>query len=217
MKKVFQTLALAAALAALAAPARATIYGTMSNFDVFNDTPQDSYGAELELEGVHSADVYNTYPSHYDHRTVTEYSDGVNFGTRVTFTGYNFTSAGYIPPTPGQSTNGHMCVNTQGCEHFGFAVSTQPSATRYFWLDSAGQRIGTTPLAVPTPTWTYYPTFWQWRHRRFVGLTPSQLNSASPPTLNPTSLARSSQFKTTANRESVPTLPSIYKNRRSRR
>lgn len=168
MKRITYPLALAATVAALVSPARATIYGTMSNFDVFNDTPQDSYGAELELEGVHSADVYNTYPSHYDHRTVTEYNDGVNFGTRVTFTGYNFTSAGYIPPTPGQSTNGHMCVNTQGCEHFGFAVSTQPSATRYFWLDSSGQRIGTTPLAVPTPNWTYYPA---------VGNQPAQVQA----------------------------------------
>lgn len=157
MKRIVHTFALAAALAALASPARAAIYGTMSNFDVFNDTPENSYGAELELEGVHSADVYNTYPSHYDHRSVTEYNDGINFGTRVTFTGYNFTTDGYIPPTPGQSTNGHTCVNTPGCEHFGFAVSAQPTNTRYFWLDSTGQRIGTTPLAVPTPSWTYYP------------------------------------------------------------
>ncbi len=157
MKRITYPIAVAAAVAALAAPARATIYGTMSNFDVFNDTPENCYGAELELEGVHAADVYNTYPSHFDHRNVTEYNDGTTFGTRVTFTGYNFTADGFIPPTPGQSTNGHACVDTAGCEHFGFAVNTQPTATRYFWLDSNSQRIGTTPLAVPTPSWTYIP------------------------------------------------------------
>ena len=147
----------AVVLAAIATPGRAAIYGTMSNFDVFNDTPHDAYGAELELEGIHSADVYNTYPSHFDHRSVTEYDNGVTFATRVDFSGYNFSPTGYLPPTVGQSTNGHTCVNTAGCEHFGFAVSAQPTATRYFWTDATGQRIGTMPMAVPTPSWTYYP------------------------------------------------------------
>jgi len=146
---------LAAATAAL--PAQATIYGTMSNFDVFNETPEDAYGAELELEGVHSADVINTFPSHFDHRSVTEYNNGATFGTLVDFTGYNFDPSGFIAPTPGTTTNGHTCVNTSGCEHFGFALSANPTATRYYWLDQTSQRIGTTPMAVPTPTWTYYP------------------------------------------------------------
>ena len=140
-----------------ATPGRADIYGTMSNFDVFNDTPYDAYGCELELEGIHSTDVYNTYPSHYDHRTVTEYDNGTTFGTRVTFSGYNFDPSGYIAPTVGQSTNGHTCVNTPGCEHFGFAVSAQPTATRYFWTDATGQRIGDMPMSVPTPSWNYIP------------------------------------------------------------
>src|SRR3954464_1097661 len=110
---------------ALAGTSKATIYGTMSNFDVFNDTPQNAYGAELELEGVHAQNVINTYPSHFDHRTVTEYTNGLTFGTRVEFTGYNFNPAGYIAPTVGQSTNGHACVDVSGCEHFGFSMSSQ--------------------------------------------------------------------------------------------
>ena len=36
-------------MATLGGPASATIYGTMSNFDVFNDTPQNASGAELAL------------------------------------------------------------------------------------------------------------------------------------------------------------------------
>jgi hypothetical protein len=79
----------------------------MSNFDFFNDTPHNAHGAELELEGIHSTDVFNTCPSHFDHGSVTEYNNGTTFGTRIMFSGYNFSSAGYPPPTVGQSTNGH--------------------------------------------------------------------------------------------------------------
>ncbi len=153
----FQLSLAALFIAAATLPSQAAIYGTMSNFDVFNDTPIDCYGAELELEGLHIEDVYNTYPSHFDHRSIAEYVDGTTFGTRVTFTGYNFNANGYISPTVGQSTNGHTCVDTAGCEHFGFAVSAQPTATRYFWLDQNSQRVGVTPMAVPTPSWSYIP------------------------------------------------------------
>jgi len=133
------------------------IYGTMSNFDVFNDTSTDAYGAELELEGIHSSDLSTTFPSHFNHKSIEDYSDGASFGTRIRFSGYNFNADGFLSPTVGQSTNGHFCVNVPGCEHFGFSVSAQPAATRYFWLDQSLQRIGSTPMAVPTPTWSYVP------------------------------------------------------------
>ena len=136
-------------------PAYAIIYGTMANFDVFNDTPQNAYGAELDLDGIHAADVINTFPSHFDHRTVTEYNNGTTFGTQIDFSSYNFNPTGYLPPTVGISTNGHACVNTEGCEHFGFSTSTAPSATRYYWTDASGAQIGDMPMSVPTPTWLY--------------------------------------------------------------
>jgi hypothetical protein len=154
--RVVVVMAVAVVLDSTAARA-AGIFGTMSNFDVFNDTTTNAYGGELELEGIHSADVTNTYPSHYNTKTVTEFSSGATFGTRITFTGYNFNPNGFIAPTIGQSTNGHFCVNIPGCEHFGFAVGTQPTNTRYFWLDQNSQRIGATPLAIPNPTWSYIP------------------------------------------------------------
>jgi hypothetical protein len=156
MKRNFEQFVLAGLLLAAAATSgRATIYGTMSNFDVFNDTPYDAYGAELELEGVHATEVYNTFPSHFDHRTVTEYNNGITFGTRVDFSGYNFSPAGYLEPTVGTTTNGHACVQTAGCEHFGFSLSSQPTATHYYWTDQTGQRIGNLPMDVPTPSWSY--------------------------------------------------------------
>jgi hypothetical protein len=133
------------------------ISGTMSNFDVFNDTSTDAYGAEIELEGISSSDVTNTFPSHFDQRSIEDYSDGVHAGTRIRFSGYNFDPSGFLAPTVGQNTNGHFCVNVVGCEHFGFAVRNQPTATRYYWLDQNLSRIGADPLAIPQPTWSYQP------------------------------------------------------------
>ena len=128
----------------------------MSNFDVFNDTPHDAYGAEIELEGIHSIDVSATFPAHFDHHATEEYSNLGQFaGTRVKYSGYNFDPQGFLSPTVGQSTNGHTCVNTLGCEHFGFAVSSQPTATRFYWLDQNGQRITTAPASIPMPSWGY--------------------------------------------------------------
>lgn len=141
------------------------ISGTLSNFDTYYDNTQtpsiDAYGAEIELEDIHSNDVQTTYPSNYNSSLTTDISDLGNghFGTRIRFDGYNFPgTSGFIAPNPNPpSTNGHACVGTAGCEHFGFSASVQPSAMRFFWLDQSGSRIGSTPLTIPNPTWTYVP------------------------------------------------------------
>ena len=58
--------ALTACLAVAAAPALAqTTFGTLSNFDVFNDTGQDCHGFEIELEGISSSDVTYTFGGTY--------------------------------------------------------------------------------------------------------------------------------------------------------
>ena len=142
-----------------------SISGTLSNFDTYYDnteTPSiDAYGAEIELEDIHSTDVQTTYPSNYNSSLTTDISDLGNghFGTRIRFDGYNFPgTSGFIAPNPNPpSTNGHACVGTAGCEHFGFSASVQPTAMRFFWLDQSGSRIGSTPLTIPNPTWTYVP------------------------------------------------------------
>jgi hypothetical protein len=157
-------LVLVAALVATAAQA-GSISGTLSNFDTYyndTDTPSiDAYGAEIELEDIHSSDVQTTYPSHYSSSIKNDVLDLGNghFGTRIRFDGYNFPGAlSYIAPNQSPpSTNGHACVGTAGCEHFGFSASVQPTAMRFFWLDQSGNRIGTMPLTIPNPTWTYVP------------------------------------------------------------
>lgn len=134
------------------------ISGTLSNFDTYNTTTDDSDGAELELEGVHSSDVSSHYPSHYRNPVqYVEYDDGVHFGTRVIFDDYFFNGADVLSPSVPQSTNGHTCVNLSGCEHFGFSVTQQPTAVRFFWHDAAGNRINPEPLLIPSPTWVYIP------------------------------------------------------------
>lgn len=139
-------------------PAYATdIQGTMSNFDVFNETNTNVYGAEIDLEGLHANEVSKTYPSHFNSMVATEYNNGGVFGTHLTFKGYNFDPSGYMIPRVGIPTNGHYAVNLPGCEHFGFSVSKQPTNTRFFWLDQGYNQLGTKPLSIPNANWTYVP------------------------------------------------------------
>ncbi len=143
------------------------IYGTLSNFDIYNTTPEPCEGAEIELEGIHSSSVGGDFPAHYSSKSILEYNDdfGQFAGTRITYTGYNFAGA----PNPGSlmpsinppSTNGHELTYSAGGEHFGFWLNgAQPTATRFFWLNNnngAYERIGSVPETVPGPTWTYVP------------------------------------------------------------
>jgi hypothetical protein len=143
------------------------IFGTLSNFDIYNTTPEPSEGAEIELEGIHSTDIGGDFPAHYNNNTITEYTDAMNnfAGTRIKYTGYNFPGAptpGSLMPNPNPtSTNGHELTYTAGGEHFGFWLNgAQPTATRFFWLnDNNGtyERIGNLPETVPGPTWAYVP------------------------------------------------------------
>jgi hypothetical protein len=136
-----------------------SISGTLSNFDTFNTTGSDSDGAELELEGVHSTDVSSHYPSHYASINKVEYDDGMgNFlGTRIIFDDYSFGGAGVLASSVPMSTNGHLCVDLSGCEHFGFSVTAQPTAVRFFWHDAGGVRLNAQPLLIPSPSWVYIP------------------------------------------------------------
>jgi hypothetical protein len=153
------------ALLAFAATAQAQIYGTMANFDTYNTTPEPAEGAEIELEGIHSSSLYSTFPAHFSSKSVSDYDDGLHFGVRIRYEDYNFNAAvtmGSLQPNPDPiNTNGHALVNTVGGEHFGFAVTEQATAARFYWLnrlpDGSYGRISGDPLAIPQPTWAYIP------------------------------------------------------------
>src|SRR3981189_1682706 len=59
------------ALLALSVPASASAevqFGTLSNFDVFNETGEETHGFEIELDDVSSADISYTFGAPYQYR-----------------------------------------------------------------------------------------------------------------------------------------------------
>src|SRR5450755_2433655 len=53
------------ALLAIRPASSQTLSGTLSNFDVFNDTGQQSHGFEIELDGLTSKDIPFTFGGTY--------------------------------------------------------------------------------------------------------------------------------------------------------
>jgi len=135
----------------------ASVYGTLSNFDVFNNSGSNYYGFEIELEGVSLSDIpsynnnYYTYRNwHYGSGQVDSYTDGSLSGVRIRYfdNAVNATipyAAAILP------TNGHTCITIDGCEHFGVGVNGNATATRYFWLDDTGNR--STQVNLLAPSW----------------------------------------------------------------
>jgi len=157
-------------IAAMAVPAQASsIFGTLSNFDTYNPTPEPAEGFEIELEGVHSSDITRTFPAHFEIEDIAEYSDSTGFaGVRIKYLNYFFHDSSGVdhfsvnPNANPQSTNGHLAVNMVDVEHFGFSLrGGQPTATRTYWLDKlpdgSFSRLNASPLPIPVPTWSYSP------------------------------------------------------------
>lgn len=66
-------LALAAPLALPASAIADTAYGSLNNFDVFNDTGGKCYGFSIELDDLHSTDIQYTYDyNHYGVPVISE-------------------------------------------------------------------------------------------------------------------------------------------------
>ncbi|MCQ8105721.1 VPLPA-CTERM sorting domain-containing protein [Methylomonas sp. SURF-2] len=141
--KIARLLLGAAGIIGANAAMASTVFGTLSNFDVFNDSSTNSYyGFEIELEGIDSSAIanyngnyYTFYNWHYgsgqvstaNGKTIVRYYDG---GTNNT--------APYTAPIT--NISGHSCITIEGCEHFGLALNGSPTASRYYWLDQAGNR-----------------------------------------------------------------------------
>ncbi len=156
-------------IATMAIPVEASgIFGTLSNFDTYNTTPEPAEGFEIELEGIHSSDIFRTFPAHFEVEDIAEYSDSTGFGVRIKYLDYFFRDSSGVdhfsvnPNTNPQSTNGHLAVNMVDVEHFGFSLrGGQPAATRTYWLDKlpdgSYSRLNSSPLPIPVPTWSYSP------------------------------------------------------------
>src|ERR1700730_2135390 len=113
MKRI-SPLILFALLASGPAPAQ-TLSGLLSNFDVFNDTGEQSHGFEIELDGLTSKDVAYTFGGTYIRYgdptlvdipgvgVIVRYASPYDFGRGV------FTVGTPVPTAISATTTGHQC------------------------------------------------------------------------------------------------------------
>jgi len=163
-----------AASASTQTAATITQFGTISNFDVFNDTGEVTHGFEIDLEGVSSTDITYTFGAPYErygNPTITPTATGVAviYASPWDAVANQFTQGTPLAPTPIRGTAGHECWTggsptypTAGCEHFGLGLRANPTNVVYKWLvaDPANQGKlmpfgGGVPI--PAPAWSASP------------------------------------------------------------
>jgi len=171
------TMALPLALLALMAPATASAevqFGTLSNFDTFNDTGEETHGFEIELDGISSSDISYTFGAPYE-RYGNPRLENIPGGVMVIYESpydpvkKEFTQGTPVAHSPIEPTLGHQCWTggsgsylTSGCEHFGIGLINTPSKTVYHWLVANPSQPGTlkqavTNVAVPAPDFVVKP------------------------------------------------------------
>lgn len=168
----------AVVLAACTGTASAQMFGSLSNFDIINDTGQTAVGFEIELPGLSSpADILYTFSSPYIRYAAPQKlvgGTGVIVRWSAAWTGTKWSAADGSAGTPTRNpttpsfTLGHQCytggdpVNypTSGCEHFGVAVNVPYGSAgpnpiyRWLWGDTSGHLSVATsgaPVQVPAP------------------------------------------------------------------
>jgi hypothetical protein len=149
-------------------------FGSLSNFDVFNDTGEPCHGFEIELEGLSSADVVYTFGAPYERYgdpVVEDYPGGVHVrymspwdAGSGTFTQTTPMAPAVITPTDGHAcwTGGSGNYLTSGCEHFGLSLNGNPVKTTYRWLVADPAVPGAlkpagTQVSIPAPLWNLQP------------------------------------------------------------
>ncbi len=183
-------------LALLAAPAAiqaqsVTLFGTLSNFDVLNDTGQDAHGFEIEVQGVPATFVpYTFQATRYGPAKSSVIPGGLLLRWASAWDAANqrFTTS-TVKPAVFQPTAGHSCVMTNivGCDHygvyFGYYSVVKPTAVNYYWLvedpNNPGQlmRFSGPQVQIPQPTVAVLPP-------AQPGLAPQvafQIEAAPPP------------------------------------
>jgi len=162
-----------ALLCARSAPAQTT-FGTLSNFDVFNDTGQECHGFEIELDGIASSDLSFTFGApyqRYGNPMVVDFAGGVyvRYESPYDTSNQSFTQTTPKAPSVITPTGGHACWTggsadylTSGCEHFGVGFTRNPTATTYRWLIADPSTPGAlqpsgTKVSIPVPVWSVSP------------------------------------------------------------
>jgi hypothetical protein len=173
--------ATAAAAAWLMAPAlaSASVFGSLANFDVVNDTGMVAHGFEIELEGLHATDITDTFGGagrgfpttveRYGAPVVSEYTTGSTFGVKVTYMA-TFAAGQWDVGTPSGTfvTPGESCWTGGGigygpstpCDHFGVGTIGNATRSTYSWLvESSPNASSLTAIvaSIPAPIWTVTP------------------------------------------------------------
>lgn len=148
-----------------------TLYGTLSNFDVYNDTGGEACGFEIELPGVTSTQIYSYTSARYGAPVIRSTATGTSLfymaqwdsasGTYKPATSWGGPMPGCTQPAGKPSpTDGHSCtMSMNGCEHFGAWSGSYGTKWNYYWLVKSAVnpaelvRHGGT-LAIPSPVWT---------------------------------------------------------------
>ena len=185
-KRLALTAALAFAPALCPVSATAGVIGFLGNFDVTNDTGKTAHGFEIDLEGLHIGDITDTFGGpgrgfptgrgfgagsveRYGSPTLSEYSSGAIFGTKVVYQGlfdgiqwdYGTPSGAFITPGDNCWSGGGLGYNASTpCDHFGVGVSKNASKTTYSWLTETAPNSGVLSNGVvnlPAPVWNVIP------------------------------------------------------------
>ena len=156
---------------ATASAQTATIYGSLGNFDIINNTGQDAHGFEVELEGLQPQDVYYTFSyQRYGSPTIISTATGVivRWTSAYDTTSQSFvqTTVAHAPNTPfaGTCYMGGTNYAISGCEHFGISLNYPATATKtiHRWLIANPQTPGTLiangqVAAIPAPIYQVLP------------------------------------------------------------
>ncbi len=179
-------IAVAVSLAFAPATGSAAVIGFLGNFDVINDTGTTAHGFEIDLEGLHSTDITDTFGGpgrgfptgrgfgagsveRYGSPTITSYTNGAVFGTKVVYQGlFNGSAWDYGTPSGSFVTPGDNCWSGGGvgynastpCDHFGVGTSKTATKTTYSWLTETAPNSGVLNNGVvnlPAPAWQVIP------------------------------------------------------------
>ncbi len=188
MKKSLSISAISIAVTLALAPSvgSSAVIGFLGNFDVINDTGSNAHGFEIELEGLHSTDITDTFGGpgrgfptgrgfgagsveRYGSPVIADYNNGLVFGTTVTYKGlfnglnWDFGTPSGVIITPGDNcwSGGGLGYNASTpCDHFGVGTRANPTKTTYSWLLETAPSSGSLTkggVLLPAPVWNVVP------------------------------------------------------------
>ncbi len=160
-----------AALVALGGPAAAhaqsaIIYGSLSNFDIANDTQKVCHGFEVQIDGVQLADYGGSFTANrYGNPTVAQTPTGVSVTWGTTYspsTGWAARTLQHtVPWFSGQcySWSAPSIYENGGCEHFGTYFNANPTKVTSRWLCESDANPSVL-VPVDPPTATPFPSYY---------------------------------------------------------